>query len=105
MKRSLPENDTNWKLCFICQQKTKEKLRSTPDGITKLSASLIEFYKIDALKFDISRISTFSENNIPQIEANLKTHSAQYHHNCADKYNQRELEAAKAKRKRQNQIK
>ena len=53
MKRALPENDTIWKLCFICQKKTKEKLRSTHSGIEKLlSVSLFEFYEIGALKFE-----------------------------------------------------
>ena len=54
------KNETNWDLCFICQEtKTKaveKSLRTTEEGLCSLADMLIKFNETDALRFDIDRL-------------------------------------------------
>ena len=40
------DNDFNWDLCFLCQEKKKEKCRSTEDGIASLSTKHWKFHEV-----------------------------------------------------------
>ena len=95
MKRRRSDVNVDWNLCCICQKFDKEKLRSTESGLESLSDNLFEFYILNGLKFDVARISTTTVNGIPNICETLSANSAKYHHNCAARYNKRDLEALK----------
>ena len=45
---------TNWEICFICQEETKGKLRSTSCGLETLGEKLIKFSEINAVDFNIN---------------------------------------------------
>ena len=94
MKRSHDET-TDWSLCFICQKKSKINLRSTSEGIDKLSSNLLEFYRFGSLKINFCRISTSFIGDDPNIKETLEKNSGLYHHDCASNYKNRELEALK----------
>ena len=95
MKRSKSIEETDWNLCFLCQKHSKEKLRSTSEGINKLANNLSEFYKLDGLDINTLRISSDEVNGVPNFNETLHLNKAQYHKLCALKYNQRELFALK----------
>ena len=69
--------------------KTKETHRSTSYGLTSLSSSPLEVRSLyrGALTFDISRISIFFIDRVPQIHEDLLTNSAQYKHTRSSNYN------------------
>ena len=94
MKRGHDET-TDWSLYFICQKKSKKNLRSTSEGIDKLSSNLVEFYRLGSLKINISRISTFFIGDDPNIKETLETNPGLYRHDCALNYKNDELEALK----------
>ena len=53
---SIWQSMTDWAKCFICQKKTKEKLRSTDEGRKSLESLLPKFSTKNALSFDMKRI-------------------------------------------------
>ena len=90
--------ETNWSLCFICQQTKTEKTRSTPDGIKTVSKNMVELYKYGELRaVNIHRISTSTANGEPNVEATLLLNSAIYHPNCRSNYKKRTVDSAKEK--------
>ena len=93
MKRSQSDVNVDWNLCCICQKSDKDKLHSTESGLKSLSDNLCEFYVLNGLKFDVARISTTTVNGIINTCETLSADSAKFHHNCAARYNERELEA------------
>ena len=75
-------------ICFICQEETRENLRSTTNGLTTLNEMLIKFSEIDALDIDIDKLI----NGSPDLLSSLLENNAKYHHSCNSKYNNRMLE-------------
>ena len=53
---SIWQSMADWAKCFICQKKTKEKLRSTDEGRKSLESLLPKFSTKNALSFDMKRI-------------------------------------------------
>ena len=64
----ISQSMTDWTKCFICQKKTKEKLRSTDEGWKSLASLLPKFLTKNALSFDIKRIQI--EGHDPEITLN-----------------------------------
>ena len=89
---------TNWDICFICQEETRENLRSTTNGLTTLNEMLIKFSEIDALDFDIGKLI----NGSPDQLSSLLENNAKYHHSCNSKYSNRMLERAKSRMKKES---
>ena len=80
---------TNWELCFICQEKKKDEIRSSNDGWKMLSCILPQFLKYNALCFDFSRLQC---NPNPDDLRNLFiSKEALYHHSCQIKYSNSKL--------------
>ena len=52
---SISRSVTDWTKCFICQKKTKEKLRSTDEG-RKVCTSFAKFSTKNTLTLVIKRI-------------------------------------------------
>ena len=49
--------DTNWDICFISQVTTKDKVRSSTDGLKNLAKNILEFHKKGKLDLHFERIS------------------------------------------------
>ena len=90
--------ETNWSLCFICQETKTEKTRSTSEGIKTVSKNMVELHKYGELRaVNIHRISTSTVNGEPNVEATLLLNSAIYHPNCRSNYKTRTVDSAKEK--------
>ena len=69
---SISQSMTDWTKCFICQKKTKEKLRSTDEVRKSLASLLPKFSTKNALPFDIKRIQIEGQ----ELEITLNNHNA-----------------------------
>ena len=93
---------TDWKLCVICQQSIKEKLRCPAQskrqdkeaGYKTLGEHLKQFAEIDCLP-DIS-LSRLDEGD--GILATLSRHKASFHKTCYDRFNSTQLKRAQKRR-------
>ena len=75
----------DWKLCFICHQQGKDKLRSTPHRIKSLSANFFGFWRLGVLDITCSSvISTLHDK--AELENYLAEKEANYHNICAKRY-------------------
>ena len=79
------EEDTDWKLCILCQKdkKRKEKCRSTEEGISSLCTDLLKFYNIREPDYRPNELC-INENNLVGF---LISKNAKYHNYCCPKYN------------------
>ena len=78
-----------WELCFICQEKKKDELRSSNDGWKMLSTMLPQFLEYNALGFDFSRLQC--NPNSDDLHNLFTTKEALYHHSCQIKYSNSKL--------------
>ena len=84
----------DWTVCFICQESTHDRPRSTPEGLKSLGERLVEFYKNGGIMFEhVESCYTSITDKGPNFVEILTANSAMYHKDCAAKYNQRELTA------------
>ena len=82
----------NWTLCFLCQKRKRKEddLRSTVEGIEKLSKMLEAFQNVNGLKFSLDSL----KGNHDSVEAAPKQNNAKYHKNCYNDYKLSKLERA-----------
>ena len=73
---SILQSMTDWTKCFICQKKTKEKLKSTDEG------------RKNALSIDIKHIQIQGQD----LEITLNNSNASYHHSYNSRMYKRQLE-------------
>ena len=75
---SISESMTDWTKCFICQKKTKEKLRSIDEGWKSLASLVPKFSTKNALSFDIKHIQIEGQD----LEITLNKSNTSYHRSC-----------------------
>ena len=81
----------DWKLCFICQQQGKDKLRSTPHGIKSLPSNLFGLWQLGVLDITCSSvISTVHDE--AELENYLTEKEAKYLKVCANRYDSQKLQ-------------
>ena len=98
---SLSKSTADWTKCFICQEVTKQKLRSTDEGRKTLSSLLPKYAAKNALSFDINRIQMGEQN----LEVSLNINNASYHYSCKNAYNNRMYERLIEKEKQNTNAK
>ena len=72
---SILQSRIDWTKYFICQKKTKGKLRSTDEG-QKILASLLPKFSTKNALFDIKRIQIEGQN----LEITFNNNNSSYHH-------------------------
>ena len=79
---SISQSMTDWTKCFICQKKTKEKLRSIDEGWKSLASLVPKFSTKNALSFDIKHIQMEGQD----LEITFNNNNASYHRSCKNAY-------------------
>jgi len=92
-------NQTDWKLCVLCQMDTTEPLHCPADskrstggsGYQTLADNLLRFSEIDGLpkSLDMSRL-----DDGEGIESTFQHHRAKWHDSCRLQYNKTQLTRA-----------
>ena len=78
---------TDWDLCFICQKKSDDPVRSTEDGLKTLAENLPNFHELGGLNFDFSRI----DDGTDSLLSILRTNGACYHNSCQSRFSNSKL--------------
>ena len=95
-------NETDWNLCFICQQETSSKLECPANS--RQTDKEVGYVKVaDQLK-DFSSIGELPESLQVRVESgdllhSLKEHEAKFHKTCRNKYDSYHYERACKRRK------
>ena len=91
---------TNWKLCIICQEETKESLtcpskskrKDLGSGYSSLALQLIRFNELNQLPFQLERLDERCG-----IEMAMVANHVQYHQSCRLQYNNTKLQRVEKK--------
>ena len=83
----------DWKLCFICHQQGKDKLRSTLQGINSLLSNLSWFLWLGVLDITCSSV-IFTLHDEAELENYLTEKEVKYHKVCANCYERQKLQRA-----------
>ena len=90
------DTDTNWDLCALCQEDTKERLVSPQEGSYKAIAECIqEFQKLNCLPYNINVDRLAKDGG---IEATLITNNAKWHKTCRNRFDNQKLQRAQKRK-------
>ena len=85
-RRQCSTSSFDWTLCCICQN--NGDLRSTRDGIEKLSTNLLKHWEDEVLDFEPNKLTHKVTDGKADFLGSMLADNAKYHHDCASNYSE-----------------
>ena len=93
----------NWKLCLVCQEKSRTGLvKTTFVGLKSLAEDLLLFWEIGELDLDVDLLADSYVDGKPRFYETFVAHNATYHKNCRSRYNKFHFQKKQRKVQTQN---
>ena len=93
----------NWKLCLVCQEKSRTGLvKTTSVGLKSLAEDLLLFWEIGELDLDVDLLADSYVDGKPRFYETFVAHNATYHKNCRSRYNKFHFQKKQRKVQTQN---